>query len=94
MAFITNERTEMTKIAGKTKQEWIQQYPVIQKLIDLEVTDWFNPNVLSAKEGLAHVGLTVEDVDDAAIRLKRWAPYLAQVFPQTQKTLGLSLIHI
>lgn len=89
MAFITNERTEMTKIAGKTKQEWIQQYPVIQKLIDLEVTDWFNPNVLSAKEGLAHVGLTVEDVDDAAIRLKRWAPYLAQVFPQTQKTLGI-----
>lgn len=79
----------MTTIAGKTLEQWVEDYPLIQDLVDLKVADWFNPEVLPAAEGLAKVGLTVADVDDAAARLKRWAPYLKQVFPAARPTAGI-----
>ena len=79
----------MGDIAGKTKEQWVEEFPLIQELIDLKETDWFNPAVLPAKEGLAKVGLTVADIDDAAARLKRWAAYLVEVFPAAHRTAGI-----
>ena len=52
-------------------------------------TSWFNPDIRGAAEGLADVGLARADIEDAAARLKRFAPYLAAVFPDTRATLGI-----
>lgn len=79
----------MTQIAGKDIQQWIDKYPIIDTLIKLEETEWFNPEAKEAQSGIDHVGLTDADIQDAAERLKRWAPYLAEVFPEAQATAGI-----
>lgn len=66
-----------------------QQYPLLQKLINLEEISWFNPNITSLEEGLPYVGLDATDIADASDRLKRFTPYLAKAFPETAPTQGI-----
>lgn len=66
-----------------------KQYPLVEKLIQLEPVAWFNPNITTLEEGLPYVGLNQEDVQAASDRLARFAPYLCQAFPETQKTQGI-----
>lgn len=66
-----------------------QQFPIINTLINLEETQWFNPNVTTLEQALPYVGLTAEDVKDAEQRLARFAPFLARVFPETAATKGI-----
>ena len=63
--------------------------PLIRDLIALRETHWFNPKIKDAAAGLADVGLTRVDIQDAADRLKRFAPYLADAFPATRATGGI-----
>lgn len=67
----------------------IAQFPLLEELIALKETTWFNPSTTSLAEGLPYVGLTTEDVQDAHARLDRFAPYLAQAFPETAATGGI-----
>lgn len=67
----------------------IEQYPLVQQLIDLKELVWFNPNITTLEEGLPYVGLTAEDVKDASDRLKRFAPYLCKAFPETAVSKGI-----
>ena len=48
---------------------------------------WNNPRLLPAKQALALVAetMTPADMDDAALRLQRFAPCLAQLFPETAR---------
>lgn len=66
-----------------------KQYPLVEKLIQLEPVEWFNPNITTLEEGLPYVGLNQEDVQAASDRLARFAPYLCQAFPETRKTQGI-----
>jgi D-serine dehydratase len=68
-----------------------EQFPLIKDLQSLAELSWFNPAATAtpAAEGLAAVGLSEEDVRDAADRLKRFAPYLAEVFPDAATTYGI-----
>lgn len=70
-------------------QEWINQYPLLERIVALDETLWFKPDLPSAEEGLAHVGISAEQIQDAADRLKRFAPYLQQVFPETAPSAGI-----
>lgn len=65
------------------------QFPLVEALIALKETTWFNPGSTSLAEGLPYVGLTKADVDDAHARLKRFAPYLAKAFPETAASNGM-----
>lgn len=76
-------------IHGRTSEEWTQALPLMKPLTAMTETSWFNPDILGAADGLAEVGLTRTDIEDAATRLKRFAPYLATVFPDTRATLGI-----
>ncbi|KDB08091.1 D-serine dehydratase [Burkholderia sp. lig30] len=76
-------------IAGKSVEQWKQSHPLIEDLVALKETAWFNPAVRPAKEALSDAGLTREDVEDAGARLARFAPYIAQVFPQTVEAAGI-----
>ncbi len=66
-----------------------KQYPLVNNLINLEETIWFNPKVTTLTEGLPYVKLTKQDVNDATNRLARFAPYLCKVFPDTVVTKGI-----
>lgn len=70
-------------------EKLIQQYPRVQQLIDLQETRWFNPNTTSVAQALPHVGLSAQDVSDAHARLARFAPFLAQAFPETAVSQGI-----
>ncbi len=65
-------------------------FPLVQDLIALKETTWFNPATTTLAEGLPYVGLTADDVQDAHARLQRFAPYLAAAFPETPRAAGLS----
>ena len=75
----------------------LQHDPLIQSLQRYQEIFWFKPERYSIDVGLAQVCLTLQDVEDAEARLSRFAPYLAQVFPETQHTFGKiesELVHI
>ncbi len=75
-------------ICGKTVSQW-RQNPTIADLMDVKETFWLNPELTKAEQALAQASLSMADVEDAAARLGRFAPYIAQAFPQTAKAGGL-----
>ena len=79
----------MTSIAGKEPSAWEAKFPLIRELVAYQETAWFNPGVRSGKAALTGLGLTTADIDDAAARLRRFAPYIAQVFPETRLSAGI-----
>lgn len=70
-------------------KQWCADYPLIRELLALTETAWFNPAVVPVDQAIGDVGLTASDVDDAAARFKRFAPYIAQVFPETAQRAGI-----
>jgi len=79
----------MKEIEGRDIPTWKDQYPVLNKLISMEETLWFNPNIEKFQTGIQKSPLTQEDVKDAEERLKRFAPYIAKAFPETKKMNGI-----
>ncbi|WON78821.1 D-serine ammonia-lyase [Serratia sp. UGAL515B_01] len=67
----------------------VANYPLVQRLIDLEEVTWFNPITVTLEEGLPYVGLTSKEVAEAEARLRRFAPYLCLAFPEMQKSNGI-----
>ena len=76
-------------IHGKTAAQWTSDLPLLKELMQEQETTWFNDQVLPAKDGIERVGLTVTDVDDAADRLKRFAPLIMALFPATASSMGI-----
>lgn len=74
---------------NKTPAQWRQELPVVGQLMDLEETLWLNPNLRTGEAALADCPLTADDVADAEARLRRFAPYLAAVFPDTAPAGGI-----
>ena len=70
-------------------QTLIARHPLVEDLVALKETTWFNPGTTSLAEGVPYVGLTEHDVQDAHDRLTRFAPYLAKAFPETAATGGI-----
>jgi D-serine dehydratase len=76
-------------IEGKTIEEWMEQYPLLSKIIATEEVFWTNPKYENFEDAMKKVSLSEEDVKDAEDRLNRFAPYIAKVFPETQKNNGI-----
>ncbi|MCM3548992.1 D-serine ammonia-lyase [Alkalihalobacillus clausii] len=76
-------------IAGKNREQWLEAYPLLQQIGSTKEVWWANPNKQPASEGLARLPLKEEDVKKAEQRLRRFAPYIASVFPETKGAGGL-----
>lgn len=76
-------------IHGKTLDAWYESHPIIEALVSLQETTWFNPAIAPASCALGDVGLSQDDVKAASDRLRRFAPYIAKVFPETAATGGV-----
>ena len=72
-----------------TVPQLLSRFPLLHDLIALREIQWFNPAVTSLAEGLSWVGLTHHDVEDAEARLQRFAPWIAQAFPETAASGGI-----
>ncbi|VXC41337.1 D-serine ammonia-lyase [Bacillus mycoides] len=66
-----------------------EQYPLVNNLIAKEEVFWVNPNMEKYETAIKNSPLNEEHVKDAEERLKRFAPYIAKVFPETKETGGI-----
>ena len=76
-------------ISGRSVADWIAAYPVVSDLCALKETAWVNPDKLPFAQAAAACPLTLADIENAAARLERFAPYLAAVFPETAAAGGI-----
>ena len=76
-------------MTNKTPAQWRRELPLIGQMMDLEEALWFNPGLRAGPAALADCPLTAADVADASARLRRFAPYLAAVFPDAAPTGGI-----
>ncbi|MBG6248903.1 D-serine ammonia-lyase [Candidatus Symbiopectobacterium endolongispinus] len=67
----------------------IERDPLMACLVALRDVTWFNPESTTLAEGLPYVGLGHADVQAADARLRRFAPYLRQVFPALAASEGI-----
>ncbi|MED2041144.1 D-serine ammonia-lyase [Bacillus wiedmannii] len=66
-----------------------KKFLLIQKMIGTEEVIWLNPNKTNFESFIQNSNLTKADVMDAEDRLKRFAPYIAKVFPETKEANGI-----
>ncbi|WP_432362407.1 D-serine ammonia-lyase [Sporosarcina sp. UB5] len=71
------------------KARWIEKLPLLQQIIEKQEVLWRNPLNGDSLTGIAQSGITEADVKDASDRLKRFAPYIETVFPETAASNGI-----
>ncbi len=74
-------------VLGRTLADWRAAYPEIGPVLDARPTLWVNPEYRGVETEPRALDAT--DIDDAAARLARFAPYIAKVFPETRAAAGL-----
>ncbi len=67
----------------------IADFQLIKKMADKEEVLWMNPDLSTSDAGIRASRMTAADVKDASDRLKRFAPFFAEVFPETRTDNGL-----
>ena len=73
------------------RQEYIDRNPALRRVAEKKETVWMNPRILPAEMTRAVCELVVseEDIEDAALRLWRFAPFIMRCFPETADNRGL-----
>ncbi|WP_321491450.1 D-serine ammonia-lyase [uncultured Desulfobacter sp.] len=79
----------MKKIAGKTIEQWQKDLPLLKTMMDGKPVFWCNPQYQADSTKDTAYEIFREDVADADARLKRFAPYIAQVYPETRAAQGI-----
>ncbi len=76
-------------IAGKPLSRWLETHPLLRPIMATEEVVWRNPATESVASVLPTLDITAEDVAAASRRLRRFAPYIADQFPETGEAAGL-----
>lgn len=77
------------EILGKPLSWWLEEYPVLKDICAARETVWCNPGKEPFARAAADCPLSLTDVEDAAARLARFAPYFQAAFPETRDAGGL-----
>ena len=72
----------------KEIDKWIQTFPLLKPIINLEPVVWLNPSLKKVNQ-LSPMAVNKEDMEDAARLWQRFAPFLANEFPETEKAKGI-----
>ncbi len=70
-------------------EEWIQNYPLIEHMIDLKETLWINSKYAPFESIEKNLGIGEADVREAEDRLNRFAPFIKKYFPETEDLNGI-----
>ena len=76
-------------ILGKDMSQWVEEFPIIEKLMEYEPVFWINKKLDSTSNILPRLPLSFEDMMDAEKRLQRFAPLISILFPETKDKNGL-----
>lgn len=63
--------------------------PVVKKLSEGTELGWVNPKRSSWEEAKGEITVSVKDIDEAEERLKRFAPFIRECFPETEDLCGI-----
>ncbi|WP_415895422.1 D-serine ammonia-lyase [Neptuniibacter sp. PT34_22] len=77
---------------GLNRQEindLIREFPLLERLQKTKPLLWLNSKITDFSAVSAHLPLAQTDVSDASARLNHFAPYLAEVFPETAANKGM-----
>lgn len=66
-----------------------EEFPILNKIERGEEIVWLNPQKTSFAESMQECELTMQDVEEAEERLKRFAPFIEACFPETKNKNGL-----
>jgi D-serine dehydratase len=67
---------------------WIQKFPLLNKIIKLVPVVWLNPNIKKMNQ-ISSLSVNKQDMEEAARLWQRFAPFLANEFPETKETKGI-----
>lgn len=71
------------------KEEILTKYPNLKDVSDLNEVYWLNPKLVPYEEGARAINMNIAAIDDAEKRLKKFAPLIEKVFPETLPTGGI-----
>lgn len=77
------------EIAGKSIGQWFSTHPLLCRMERREEVFWFNPGTKPAGRVLPLLDIGTSDIEDAAGRLSRFAPFIAKAFPETEQSEGI-----
>lgn len=66
-----------------------ERFPILNRMQKEEEVIWVNPDKVSFAESMRDCELSMEDVEEAEDRLKRFAPFIMKCFPETKDRNGL-----
>lgn len=70
-------------------EKLVSEHSLLKPVMGQEEVLWLNPLLEDTVEGLKKLPVNQEDVSDASERIKRFAPYIAHVFPETIASKGI-----
>lgn len=76
-------------ILNKTIEQWQNEFPQLGDMMEYREILWLNDNQAAADSVLPELILGEDDILSAEARLKRFAPYIAHVFPETADSAGI-----
>lgn len=71
----------------KNLHDWIDKFPILKDVINLQPVTWINPN-RKKMQTVSSLPLNIHDMEEAERLWERFAPYLAKVFPETRENNG------
>lgn len=79
----------MKTVHGKSLDSWCKEVPVLLDILSYREAFWVNPDFHNAESALLGTGLLTTRIKEASERLKRFQPFIAQVFPETTAAQGV-----
>lgn len=70
-------------------EDLFEKYPLLEKIRKGQEIVWLNPDKTIYKKSMEYCELTIADIDDAAERLERFAPFIEKCFPETKENRGI-----
>ncbi|ADU94314.1 D-serine ammonia-lyase [Geobacillus sp. Y412MC52] len=70
-------------------QKWVKEFPLLETIMAAEEVFWRNPKYHAFAQAIRTIPLRERDVKEAEERLRRFAPYIAKVFPETRTAHGI-----
>lgn len=77
------------KILDKEIDAWLCEYPRLNDMVHYKEVMWLNPRYSHAAKALKKIGFSISDMVDADARLRRFAPFIASAFQETEKSMGI-----
>lgn len=66
-----------------------EKYKELQECANLKEIFWINPKLKTYETAKDFINLNIEAIDDAENRLKKFAPLIEKLFPETKKSQGI-----